>query len=406
MKRFPGRQVLAVLGTTAVILGALLAQHFRHGWPFSLHHDVAVQSLASTATVASAPSRVMIELEHEKASAIGVRTAHAVRRVIARPVRAVATVVPDETRVSHIHTRVAGWVERLYVSTTGERVKAGQPLAALFSQELLSSQSEYLSARKAAAHGPPSLVAQSAHARLGVLGMTDAEIRGIEQSGVPRRLVTLAAPRSGVVLHRAVAVGTAVDPSIELMTIADLSQVWVIAEVPEGEIANVVEGTMATLELPAAGLPELRAPVDFVYPTLSERTRTLRVRFTLENPSGSLRPGIYGSARFDTKPREALVIPRDAIIDTGESQHVFVMEHEGHYVPRQVKVGVRFEDSVEIREGLSEHEEVVVSGVFLIDSESRLRASGGAGAGHGHGGSQAAPASAPTEVDAKQHGRH
>jgi membrane fusion protein, copper/silver efflux system len=400
MSRATALMLLTVLGTTILLLGALLVQHFRHGWPFSLHHGIAVQSAASTMpAAASQPTRTAIEVEEDKAAAIGLKTAHAMREVIAFPVRAVATVVPDETRVSHIHTRVSGWVERLFINTTGERVKAGQPLAAIFSQELMASQSEYLAAKKAAASGPPSAVAESARERLKVLGMTDAELEAIEKSGTPRRLVTLTAPRSGIVLRRAIAVGTAVDPSTELMTIADLSRVWVIAEVPEAEIPNVATGTMAALDLPASGQSNLRAPVDFVYPTLSERTRTLRVRFTLPNANGSLRPGIYGSAIFETKPRDALVVPRDAVVDTGETQHVFVAEHPGHYVPRRVRLGIRLEDRVEIREGLNEHEQVVVSGVFLLDSESRLRASGGRGTGHSHGehgASTAAPASAPS----------
>jgi Cu(I)/Ag(I) efflux system membrane fusion protein len=293
-------------------------------------------------------------------------------------------VVPDESRVSHVHTRVSGWIERLYVNTTGARVRAGQPLAGIFSQELLSSQTEFLAVRRAASTGPRSAVLEGARSRLKVLGMTDAEISAIEETGEPRRLVTVSAPRSGVVLHRGISVGTAVDPSTEIVTVADLSRVWVLAEVSEGEIPSVQIGTPAQLEFRASGREPFEARVEFLYPTLSERTRTLRVRLAVENRSGTLRPGIYGSVTFRVEPRSTLTVSRDAIVDTGSTQHVFVVAGERRFAPRAVKLGTRFDQRVEVREGLAEGDSIVASGVFLIDSESRLRASGG-GTGHAHG---------------------
>ncbi len=377
----------------AMMVAALLIQHFRHGWPFSLHHGMAPPA-STPGTMAghdmAAHPRAAVQLDESGEEAASIRTRAARVETIAQEVRAVATVVPDEARVSHVHTRVAGWVERLYVSTTGQRVTAGEPLVAIFSQELLSSQNELIAARKAASSGPASGVLDASRARLRVMGMTDAEIAGIEESGVARRLVTLVAPRSGIVVRRAVVVGTAVDPTTELMTVADLSRVWVLAEVPEPNIPQVQMGTTAVLSLPGSGLDLFEAPVDFIYPTLSERTRTLRVRFSVANPGEKLRPGLYGSALFRSDAREALVVPRDAVVDTGESQHVFVAAHPGHFEPRPVKLGVRLEDRVEVREGLSAGDQVVVSGVFLIDSESRLRASGG-GIDHAHGSSASKP---------------
>jgi RND family efflux transporter MFP subunit len=201
-----------------------------------------------------------------------------------------------------------------------------------------------------------------------------------------------------VVLHRGISVGTAVDPSTEIVTVADLSRIWVFAEVPEGDIPSVQVGTPASLEFPASGREPFEARVEFLYPTLSERTRTLRVRFAVDNPGGSLRPGIYGTATFRVSPRPALTVPRDAIVDTGTAQHVFAVAGERRFVPRPVKLGTRFDDRIEIREGLDEGESVVASGVFLIDSESRLRASGG-GTGHAHG-------SAERERPGKSHEGH
>ena len=388
-----GAVALALLG------GVLLAQHLNHGWPFSLHHGMSkapeaphTAHAAAADGTATAHPRAPVELEPARAAMLGVRLEQARRETIAKPLRAIATVVPDEARVSHIHTRVAGWIEQLHVDTTGQRVRAGAPLAAIFSQELLSTQSEYLAARRASGAGPASVVAHSARSRLDVLGMTEAEIRAIEASGEPRRLVTVVAPRSGAVVHRGVSAGTAVDPSTELFTIADLSTVWVLAEVPEADIPSVERGTKALLTFPGSRRPPFEAEVQFLYPTLSERTRTLRVRFSVGNPDGSLRPGLYGTAELRAKPRVALTVPRDAVVDTGAGQHVFVAEESNRLVPRSVKLGARLDERVEVQEGLHEGEAVVASGVFLIDSESRLRASGG-GTGHAHG---ATKAEAPT----------
>ena len=394
--------LVGALASAAILIGLMGIQRLRSAWPFTEAPATGTSRTPVGTAPSSAPtgpSRVSVALDASRAQTVGIRLGPAAREVVSGQVRAVATVVPDETLVSHVHTRVPGWIEQLYVNSTGQSVRAGQPLARIFSQELLASQGEYLAARQSVANGPPSAVVEGARSRLRVLGMTDAEIRAIEASGEPRRLTTVAAPRSGIVVHRAVAVGTAVDPSTELLTIADLSRVWVLAEVSEADIPSVSKGQVAELDFSASGQPPLEAKVEFIYPTLTERTRTLRVRFIVPNPDGKLRPGLYGSATFRGAERAALVVARDAIVDTGESQHVFIAEHPGHFVPRPVKLGARLGDKVEVLEGLAEGEQVVTSGVFLIDSESRLRASGGGGTGHAHGGGQEAekPAASPGE---------
>lgn len=373
----------------AFLVAGLVVQHSRGGWPFSAHATPEAAQASehaahrSASTESAAPhalhARAAVVVAPSQLSAIGVRIEWAKRESISRPFRAVATVVPDESRVSHVHTRVSGWIERLSINTTGQRVRAGQPLAGIFSQELLSSQNEYIALRQSAGSAPPSSLLAGARARLSVLGMTDGEIRAIEGSNIARRLVTVSAPRGGIVLHRGISVGTAVDPSTELVTIADLSQVWVVAEIPESDIPNVEKGMAALLDFPASGRAPFESTVEFLYPTLSERTRTLRVRLVAANPDGALRPGLYGTAQFQVNAREAVTVPRDAIVDTGDSQHVFVVEGEGRFSPRTVEIGVRLGDRVEIRRGLESDESVVASGVFLIDSESRLRASGGGG---------------------------
>jgi membrane fusion protein, copper/silver efflux system len=214
--------------------------------------------------------------------------------------------------------------------------------------------------------------------------MSDAEIAGIERAGAARRLVTITAPRAGVVLRRAVSAGTAVDPSTELMTIADLSEVWVLAEASEADAAQLKPGAAATLSFPESGRPPFKATVDFIYPTLTERARTVRVRLRVPNPDGRLRPGLYGAVEFSAPAREALTVARDAVVYTGDTQHVFVRAENGVIEPRDIRIGGRIGERIEVIDGLWEGEQVLTTGVFLIDSESRLRASGGTGhAGHG-----------------------
>ena len=380
--------VVSAVVTAAVIGGALWIQDSRGAWPFApASAPVAtLQGTMPTATTGSDPdhNRVPVDVTQDTVQALGIRLETVGRQSLTQDVRAVATVVPDESRISHAHTRVSGWVEQLDVNTTGEMVRAGQPLLRIFSQELLASQTEYLAARRTtSASGISSVVVEGGRTRLGVLGMSPAQVDAIEQTGEPTRLVTVYAPRSGVVVNRGVTVGTSVDPSTTLLTIADLSRVWVLAEVPEASITAVRPGSMARLDFPASGRAPFTARVDFIYPTLTERTRTLRVRFSAANPGGALRPGIYGTADFVTTGQEVLTVPRDAVVDTGLQQHVFVATGD-RFEPRPVTLGVQLADRVEVRSGLQEGEEVVAAGVFLLDSESRLRATGGTG-GHNHG---------------------
>lgn len=354
-----------------------------------------VQGAAPSVAVTQ-PARTMVVVDPGQAANIGLTVARAVRSNLTEDLGVVATVVPDESRISHLHTRVSGWIERLYVPNTGEIVRAGQPIADIFSQELYASQVEYLAAR--ALTGPPTAVVESGRARLGFFGMSEGQIRAIENSGRADRLVTLYAPRSGVLAHRGITAGTAVDPSTEIAVIADLTRVWVLAEVPEQHAGMIRKGMTATLSFAGANNTAMPAKVEFIDPMLTEASRTLKVRFSLANPQGKLRPGMYGTASIKAPVRTALTVPREAVIDTGSSQYVYVAEHGGVFRPRAVQLGARLKDTVEIAAGLKESEQIAVSGVFMLDSESRLRASGGQGSAHvGHG------AAAPAEHDRSTH---
>jgi len=404
-----GAPIASAITTAAVLTGVLWVQHAREAWPFASRVEappaMKAPSTASTTGSASTPDRVPVDVTASTLEELGVRLEMVRRESLTQSVRAVATVVPDESRISHVHTRVSGWVEQLDANTTGETVEAGQPLARIFSQELLSSQTEYLAARKTtSASGIASVVVASGRTRLTVLGMTPADIDAIEQTGEPTRLVTVLAPRSGVVVNRGVTVGTSVDPSTTLLTIADLSRVWILAEVPEADVPAVRVGMRAQLDFPASGRAPFAARIDFVYPTLTERTRTLRVRLSAANPGGRLRPGLYGTAAFESAGQEVVTVPRDAVVDTGLQQHVFVATGD-RFEPRAVTLGVQLADRVEVRAGLKEGERIVAAGVFLLDSESRLRATGGAG-GHSHGAARPAPQEKPPGPVTDPHAAH
>jgi Cu(I)/Ag(I) efflux system membrane fusion protein len=390
------RRILKRVVVAAVVLGMVilfglswLVQSTRDSQNTETAHELHGGSPPDASGATAPPAdRREVSVGRSALERLGVTFAPVVRDSVAGAVRYVATVTADESRISHVHARVSGWVEELHVDTTGATVRRGEPLAAIFSQELFASQTEYLAVRERSRETPNSVVLDAARVRLAVLGMSEADIRAIEEQGVARRLVTVLAPREGIVLRRGVSAGTAIDPSTELMTIVDLSYVWVLAEVPEGDAAGIVRGTSATLEFPRAERPPLVAAADFVYPTLTERTRAVRVRFVVPNADGALRPGMYGTASFDAARRDALTVPREAVVETGQSQHVFVRTEQGALEPRQVRLGRRLPDRIEVLEGLSEGEEVVSSGVFLIDSESRLR---GSSAGAAHAGHESPP---------------
>jgi membrane fusion protein, copper/silver efflux system len=394
-----------IAGSGLFLLAILLGLwFFGEGWPVhvgQVPHTGADTVLAVSADpeTAPGPARVAVVVDVTGALNLGLLWEPVRRETVARTIRAVAIAVPDEERLAHVHSRVSGWIEELYVRTTGESVSAGEPLAAIFSQDLYASQIEYLAARtRGGAAG--SVVLEGARQRLLVLGMDDQEIAAIETRGQASRLVTISAPAGGTVLRRGITVGTTVDPATELFTLADLSQLWVFAELPENEISQIRAGTAVEVDFPSSGLPPFPATVDFLYPTLNEQTRSLRVRIAVPNPDLALRPGMSGIVRFRIESENTLAIPRDAVVDTGDTQHVFVLVEGNRHEPRTVRLGLRSADRSEVLEGLAEGEIVLSSGVFLIDSESRLRASGAGGMGHaGHG----TPA---TETSDTPHGDH
>ena len=317
------------------------------------------------------PGMAEVEVPADRRQLLGVRTEQVAVREISRSFRTVGIVVADERRVRRIQTKISGWVEELFVNFTGELVRAGQPILGVYSPELVASQREYLLAF-GATPAQRALLLDSARARLELFDVGAAHIAELERTRTPRRRIVLHSPIGGYVTFKSVLQGTYVTPEMELYTVADLDAVWIWADVTEEEIPLVSLGQHARIEVTAAP-GEREGAVSFLQPTLDAATRTLRVRFDVENPDGALKPGMYATVSLARPLGEVLALSEEAVIDTGVRKVVFVEVAEGRFQPREVKLGRKGETHYEVLEGLAAGERVVVSAQFLLDSESRLR---------------------------------
>ena len=334
------------------------------------------------------PGLAPVEVTGEEVRLAGVQTAVAERRELTRTSRAAGVVVADETRVRRVQTKISGWVEKLYVSSTGQLVRAGQPLLSLYSPELLASQEEFLRAREAAGRFSQSSLPEvrrggedlltAARRRLELFDVPASTIARLERTGAAQRTVTLTAPVSGYVTGKQIFEGQQVQPGMDLLTVTDLSRVWVEADFFEYESRDLRLGARATVSLPYDPGTRLTGRVAFVYPTVDPATRTLKARLEFPNPGLALKPGMYVDVTPDLGTREGVVIPDSAVIDTGVRQVVFVQIKGGQagnsFEPRLVRTGERAGGQVAILSGVAAGERVAVRANFLLDSESRLRA--------------------------------
>jgi membrane fusion protein, copper/silver efflux system len=314
----------------------------------------------------------------ERHQLIGVRRATVERRDLVGDVTAAAVVAPDESRVAHVHTKLTGWITRLLVTQTGESVRRGEPLLAIYSEELYRAQEEYLTLRRTVVGitddaARAELVAATRR-RLQLLDMPGAEIDAIEKSGVPRRDVVLRSPLAGVVLARHVSEGSYVQPGSDLFVVGDLTRLWALADVPAPEAESIHAGMKAPVSFTAYPGEVREARVAYVYPSLAADTRTIRVRLELGNQDLQLKPGMFGEVRLRVSLPRALVVPAEAVLETSRERYSFVVNASGAFEPRLVVVGRRVGTEVQILGGLAAGEEVVASASFLVDSESGLRA--------------------------------
>jgi Cu(I)/Ag(I) efflux system membrane fusion protein len=306
----------------------------------------------------------------DRLQAMGVRVEAAARGRLGETLRTVGRVTADEARLARIHVRFSGYVEKLFVAEQGARVRKGEPLVAVQSDEVLRLEEELLQARKWGGD-----LAERARERLRLLGVATEEIGGVELRGKADRTVLVRSPVSGYVVGLNVIAGDRVAPDRELFEVADLSRVWVLADVYERELARVKPGLEARLMLDAYPGKAFAGRIEYVYPRLDSQTRTLPVRIALRNPDGKLKPGLFGSVEIQLPPSDGLAVPSEAVIDTGEQRYVFVETSPGHFEPRIVTTGERTGDHLQILSGLVQGERVASGGNFFIDSESRLRAS-------------------------------
>ncbi|MGQ0563192.1 MAG: efflux RND transporter periplasmic adaptor subunit [Gemmatimonadota bacterium] len=303
-------------------------------------------------------------------------------RTLTEDVRTVGIVNFDETRMAAVTPKFSGYIERLYVDFTGKPVRSGQPLVEIYSPELVAAQEELLLAARlernlsgSAVPGVPagsSNLVAAAKQRLRLWDISDAQIDQILRSGRARRTLTLYAPVSGVVVEKNVLAGQAVQAGAHLYTIADLSEVWVEAELREADAAYVDVGDAVRVEFAAFPARPISGRVEYIYPTLQQKARTLKARIAIPNPGGRLKPGMYATVRLAAPQRTALTVPASALVRTGERALVFVEVGGGRIRPQEVQVGRIAGDLAEVLTGAEAGQRVVTSAQFLIDSESNL----------------------------------
>ena len=300
---------------------------------------------------------------------LGVRTSLARKGNLSRRIETVGYIGYDEDTVQHVHTRVDGWIEKLITKATGDPVKKGQLLFELYSPTLVNAQQEYL----AALSSKNTILQNASKDRLVALGVTPGEIARLDKERVAMQRVRVYAADDGVIAHLGVREGIFVTPSTEVMSVAQLDRVWVLAEVFERQAAWVRPGQKATVELDYLPGKALQGTVDYVYPELDPRTRTLKVRLRFDNRSETLRPNMFARVVIDGEAVQDVVhIPREALIRGGSTDRVVIALGDGRFRSQAVELGIESGDRVVIREGVKSGDRIVTSAQFLIDSESNI----------------------------------
>ncbi len=344
--------------------------------------------------------RQPVHLTSEQERALGVVYTVVERDSLMRVIRTVGVVRAAEPNIVDITPKIAGFVEELFVDFTGASVRRGQPLLTLYSPQLVAAQEELLTAKRLVARldsssGEPWRNAQtmleSSRRRLDYWDITAEQIEQIERTGEATRTLTLVSPVTGIVLQKDVVAGQQVMPGMQLYRLADLTSVWIEGEVFEQDLQFVHEGVRAHIEVSAYPGEHLMGAVSFVYPTVDQQSRTNRVRVTVPNRDLRLKPGMFATVFFDAViGNDILVVPVEAVVMTGERNLVFVRDEQGMLLPREVVLGPRAGERVQILHGVAEGDTLVASANFLVDAESRLAGGGGGMPGMQHGGGQTA----------------
>ncbi|OQB54898.1 MAG: Cation efflux system protein CusB precursor [Deltaproteobacteria bacterium ADurb.Bin151] len=344
-----------------------------------------------------------VEITPELQRRIGVKTVKVAVKPIQKTIRTVGRIETDERRQATVNTKIEGWIEKLYVDYTGRYVKKGEPLAELYSPELLATQQEFINTIKwagkqtiatpGASHNhdvqagtpaPSAIMTQllekdakamleAARQRLRLWDISEKQIKKIEQTGKPIRTLTIFSPVSGYITQKMAVQGMRVMPGEKLFDIADFSQVWIVADIYEYELSTVRIGQPVKVSLSYLPGREWPSRIDYIYPVFSAETRTAKVRMTLPNPEGQLKPQMFTNVVIQVDMGNKLMIPDSAVIDTGRGQVVYVDQDNGYFEPREIVTGLKADGSVEVLRGLKAGEKVASSANFLIDSEAQLK---------------------------------
>ena len=375
------RLLFGIVVLAAVVATAAYVVIARRGLPAPVDAQVAAGHNQATAPPVETP-RGTVELDTRRQQLIGVRTVTVKRASLDGTVRLAGTVVVDETHQSEISTRVDGWIRDLTADFTGRVVRRGEPLFTLYSPDLVATQQEFLLAlRGRASSNPGDAIGQeyterlvtAARERLLRLDMALEDVEQLERTGKTVEAITFRSPVTGTILEKAAVRGMRVMAGQTLYRIADLSTVWVEAEVYETDLASLRPGIRSTVTFDAYPQRAFAGRVSFVSPTITQETRTARVRIALPNPGGLLKPNMLAEVTVQTQAPSALVVPPDAVVNTGAETLVFLAEGEGRFTPQRVKVGRTTAAGVELLSGVHDGDAVAASATFFLDSESQLR---------------------------------
>ncbi len=325
-----------------------------------------------------------VRITPEKQQLIGVKYGQVEMSGGSRTIRAVGKVAIDETRIEHVHTKVEGWIDKVFVDFTGQLVKKGDPLLTVYSPDMLASQRELLLAAKAktlmrnsalpAAYDQSESLLQATRRRLELWDLSEAQINQVLRTGEPIKNITLYSPATGYITDRKAFPQLKIMPDTDLYTIVDLSRVWIMADVYEYEASNIRLGETARVFFEALPGKTFNARIDYLQPQVDPVTRTLKVRLNMNNPGLMLKPDMYANVEFRENLPSKLTVPAEAVLDAGERKTVFIDRGNGFFEPRQVQTGERDGNRIQILSGLKGSERVVISGNFLIDSESQMKA--------------------------------
>ena len=371
---------LIVVGLVVIAIGIGIAAYLRNRpKPVPTPTSVDLQTHTTTAGM----PETAFKIGPEKQQLIGVQYGTVEYQTLSKSLRAVGKVAFDETKITRINPKIEGWIEKVYVDFTGKLVQKGQPLLSIYSPDLVQTQQEYLLAIKGkkelgespfgeAVNFSESLV-QSARRRLELWDVTDEQIKELEKRGKPSRAMTLYAPASGFVTTRNAFPRQRVMPETELYTLADLSTVWIVADIYEFEAADIKLGQSATVTLSSYPGREFKGKITYVFPQVDNTTRTVKVRIELANKRYELKQDMFADVVLRIMYGSKLVIPQEAVMDSGLEQLVFVAHEGGYFEPRKVQIGAKVDEKYIVLGGLQRGERVVTSGNFLIDSESKLK---------------------------------